>query len=123
LETFFGFAPFYRRACAVTHSKPDSERAHSARDQEERAMSIADHFEPVQEAGFTQGIDPDAARRQFNMSAGLAAVLGVVALAVSFLAPMKPVEVSRERLQMTVQAPQKVQVRHAAQDARQFPGG
>lgn len=86
-------------------------------------MSIADHFEPVQDAGFTQGIDPDSARRQFNISAGLAAVLGVAALAVSFLAPLKPVEVSRERLQMTVQAPQKVQVRHAAQDARQFPGG
>ncbi|MDB5651604.1 MAG: hypothetical protein JWL62_3124 [Hyphomicrobiales bacterium] len=86
-------------------------------------MSITDHFEPVEDAGFTQGIDPDSARRQFNMSAGLAAVLGVVAIALTFVVPVKPVDVSREHLQMTVQAPQKVQVRHAAQNAEQFPGG
>lgn len=86
-------------------------------------MSLADHFEPVQDAGFNAGVDPRAARRQFNISAGLAAVMGVVALALTFVAPMQPVEMSREKLQMTVQAPQKVLVRQAAQDVSLRPGG
>lgn len=86
-------------------------------------MSLADHFEPVQDAGFNAGVDPRAARRQLNMSAGLAAAMGAIALALTVVAPMKPVEVTREKLQMTVQAPQKVHVRQAAQDARILPGG
>jgi hypothetical protein len=86
-------------------------------------MSLVDHFEPVQDAGFNAGVDPRAARRQFNVSAGLAAVMGIVALALTVVMPIKPVDVSREQLQMTVQAPQKVQVRHAARDAKILPGG
>ncbi|MDO9440956.1 MAG: hypothetical protein Q7T73_08710 [Beijerinckiaceae bacterium] len=86
-------------------------------------MSLADHFERIPVAGFNSGVDPQAARRQFNMSAGLAGLLGLVAITLTFAAPLTPVEISREKLQMTVQAPQKVQVRHAAQDVKVLPGG
>lgn len=88
-------------------------------------MSITDHFAPVQDAGFKQAIDPDTARRQFNVSAGLAAILGLTALALTFVVPMPSLEtgLGRERLQATVQMPHKVQVRHAAQDVKALPGG
>jgi hypothetical protein len=48
-------------------------------------MSIADHFDHTPDAGFVRNYDSGSARRQFNVSLMLVAVIAVAALALGFL--------------------------------------
>ncbi len=54
-------------------------------------MSILDHFDRSAEQGFTRQIDPDTARRQFNLSLALVAFIALAtftaALTTKFEAP------------------------------------
>lgn len=49
-------------------------------------MSIADHFDNRSDAGFVRAYDAHAARRQFQISLALVAVLALAALALAVLA-------------------------------------
>jgi len=42
-------------------------------------MSVMDHFDKAPEVGFSRKWDAESARRQFNVSLGLIAALGVAA--------------------------------------------
>jgi hypothetical protein len=48
-------------------------------------MSIADHFEHAPDAGFIRDYDSNSARRQFNVSLILVAVIAIAATALGFL--------------------------------------
>ena len=67
------------------------------------------------------GMDPESARRQFNISAVLAAVLALAALAIAVLGPVATVNVNREAAQTIVQAPQFKHIQRAEGTIR--PGG
>jgi hypothetical protein len=89
-------------------------------------MAIVDHFEPVEEPGFTRAIDPEAARRQFNMSLGLVVVLAIAAAAVALSLRSEPQVLAahlRAPVKLVVQMPQHVRVLQAAEHASQLPGG
>ena len=49
------------------------------------AMSVADHFDQVPDAGFVRQYDASSARRQFNVSLMLILVITLAASAVGFL--------------------------------------
>ena len=53
-------------------------------------MLIGDHFDHRSDAGFVRAYDAHAARRQFQISIALVAVLGLAALALVFLARLDP---------------------------------
>ena len=61
-------------------------------------MSIADHFEHVPDAGFIHKYDSGSARRQFNVSLMLIAVIALAAtglsLIVGFEGPSAPAMVT-----------------------------
>lgn len=89
-------------------------------------MAIVDHFAYVEEPGFTRTIDPEAARRQFNMSLGLVVVLAVAAAAIALSFRFEPQILTahvRAPIKLVVQMPQFVQVQQAAEPADQLPGG
>ena len=89
-------------------------------------MAIIDHFERVEEPGFMRTVDPQAARRQFNMSLGLVFVLAIAAALIALSFPSGPQFVSaqvRAPVKLVVQIPQHVKVQQAAEHARQLPGG
>jgi hypothetical protein len=89
-------------------------------------MAIVDHFEPVVEPGFTRSVDPQAARRQFNMSLGLVVVVALAAAAVALSFRFEPQVLEaqvRAPVKLVVQTPQRVQAQQAAEHARQLPGG
>jgi hypothetical protein len=91
-------------------------------------MSLADHFEPVADAGFYQTVKPETARRQFNMSLALVAVLTLVALIVGATAGFGGVqEAARSGVStpatLVVQAPSMVHVHSAAAKMRLDIGG
>jgi hypothetical protein len=67
------------------------------------------------------GMDPESARRQFNVSAVLGAVLALAALLVAVLGPVATVNVHREAAQTIVQAPQFKHIQRAEGTIR--PGG
>jgi hypothetical protein len=48
-------------------------------------MSIADHFDHAPDAGFVRSYDPQAARRQFQISLVLMLVLTLAAFALGLL--------------------------------------
>ena len=48
-------------------------------------MSIADHFEHTPDTGFIRDYDSNSARRQFNVSLILVAVIAIAATALGFL--------------------------------------
>ncbi len=86
-------------------------------------MSLNDPIEADSEDAQTGVITPETARRQLNMSAGLAGVLCTVALALALFWP-PPVRPARhEASQSLVQAPQLVHIRHAEGSVRLTPGG
>lgn len=75
------------------------------------------------DAGFTRRIDPQAARRQFNMSLGLVALIAAASMA-SALTVRQPVETaSREPARLTVQAPQIVHTKQAVRSVEGQIGG
>ena len=75
------------------------------------------------DAGFTRRIDPQAARRQFNMSLGLVALIAAASMA-SALTVRQPVETaSREPARLTVQAPQIVHTKQAVRAIEGQIGG
>ena len=86
-------------------------------------MSILDHFDRSAEHGFTWQIDPDTARRQFNLSIMLVAFIALATftatLAMKFEAPTQGSGGGRA----LVQAPSLVHVQQAAHDLSQRPGG
>ena len=89
-------------------------------------MAIIDHFERVEEPGFTRTVDPQAARRQFNMSLGLVVVLAIAAAAIALSLRSEPQFLAaqvRAPVKLVVQMPQRVQVQQAAEHARPLPGG
>lgn len=49
-------------------------------------MPIADHIERRYDAGFVRAYDARAARRQFQISIGLVALLGLAAVGLAMLA-------------------------------------
>ncbi len=53
-------------------------------------MSIADHFDHTPDAGFVRSYDSRAARRQFQVSVALVAVLAVSASALGLLVRFDP---------------------------------
>ena len=74
--------------------------------------------------GFYQTIEPSTARRQFNMSLGLVAMLSMVALTLGLSAGFAPIEQSalvNSQARLVVQSPQRVHVMQA--QATQIPGG
>ena len=89
----------------------------------------ADSFEDMQE--FDQeseadrracwGMDPQTARRQFNVSAALAAILALAALAVAVIGPVATVNVRREAAQTIVEMPKFKHIQHAETPTQ--PGG
>jgi hypothetical protein len=85
-------------------------------------MSNIETFDHA-DGGFIQKIDPQAARRQFNMSLGMVVVLSAATLAAAFTLRIEPVPVTGASVQMVVQAPQLVHVQQAAQDVKRQPGG
>jgi hypothetical protein len=91
-------------------------------------MSLADHFEPIADPGFYQTVKPETARRQFNMSVGLVAILATVAVLVGSTAGFGHVQqVARESavqpVRLIVQAPQLVHIRHAEEATIRATGG
>ncbi len=87
-------------------------------------MSIIDHFDRTLEPGFLHTIDPNAARRQLNMSLGLVIifVVGAFGLAVTMgIAPLPSATPSLSTASY-VQAPQTVHIRNASV-ARDVSGG
>ena len=64
------------------------------------------------DSGFIRSIDPVAARRQFRVSIGLMAILGVATLA-SAMTLCVPPATQRVAAGPTVKAPQMIHVRHA----------
>ena len=88
-------------------------------------MAFSEKFGSVADAGFYQTIEPDAARRQFNMSLGLIAVLTLVALVVGLsagFAPLPQTAPATMQARLIVQQPQRVHVMQA-QAKEQLPGG
>jgi hypothetical protein len=73
------------------------------------------------ERGHCWGMDPDTARRQLNVSAALAAILALAALAIAVLGPVATVNVRREAAQTIVEAPKFRHIQHAEAPVR--PGG
>lgn len=67
------------------------------------------------------GMAPETARRQFNVSAVLAALLAFAALAIAVVGPVATVNVRREAAQTLVEAPKFRHIQHAEAPAR--PGG
>lgn len=67
------------------------------------------------------GMDPESARRQFNVSAVLGAFLALAALCIAALGPAATVNVRREAAQTLVQAPQFKHIQRA--DRVIQPGG
>ena len=53
-------------------------------------MLIADHPDPRSDAGFVRAYDAQAARRQFQISIVLVAVLVIAAIALGTLARIRP---------------------------------
>jgi hypothetical protein len=53
-------------------------------------MSISDHFDHSSDAGFVRAYDARAARRQFQISIGLVAVLVLAAMALGMAARLDP---------------------------------
>jgi hypothetical protein len=89
-------------------------------------MAIVDHFERVEETGYACTIDPEAARRQFNMSLGLLVVLAIAAAAITLSLRSGPQVLAaqlRAPVRLVVEMPQRVQVQQAAEQASQLPGG
>jgi hypothetical protein len=89
----------------------------------------ADSFDQTQlgsddnadERGHCWGMDPETARRQLNVSAALAAILALAALAIAVLGPVATVTVRREAAQTIVEAPKFRHIQHA--EAPVPPGG
>ena len=82
-------------------------------------------FDSVADAGFYQTIEPGAARRQFNMSLGLVAILAAVALLVGLSAgfgPLPQTAPASMQARLIVQQPQRVRVMQAQASVR-APGG
>jgi hypothetical protein len=82
----------------------------------ERAMRAPIEMEPLADEGFYQTIEPEAARRQFNMSLGLVAALSLVAVLVGLTAGFGPVDATvagNREARITVQTPQRVQIMQA----------
>jgi len=78
-------------------------------------MSIVDHFDRTPDAGFTHGLDPKAARRQFNMSLGLVTVLAVATVSAAFTLGLEPRHSAPAgATRLVVEAPQIVHVRQAS---------
>lgn len=89
-------------------------------------MAILDHFERVEEPGFTRSVDPRSARRQLNISLGLIVVLAIAATAVTLslrAEPQRFAALTRAPFKRVVQMPQPARVQQAARPARQLPGG
>jgi hypothetical protein len=78
-------------------------------------------YDQEQDSVDVWGIDPQTARRQFNVSAGLAAVLALVALVVAVLGPVATVNVQREAARTIVEAPKFKHIQHA--ETALQPGG
>jgi hypothetical protein len=74
-----------------------------------------------EERGHCWGMDPETARRQFNVSAALAAILALAALAIAVLGPVATVTVRREAAQTIVEAPKFRHIQHAEVPIQ--PGG
>jgi hypothetical protein len=71
-------------------------------------------------------VDPQAARRQFNMSLGLVVVLAIAAAAITLSFRSEPQFLAAQvtaPVKLVVQVPQHVEVQQAAERARQLPGG
>lgn len=88
-------------------------------------MSFSGKFEAIADEGFYQTIEPDAARRQFNMSLGLVTLLALVALVVGIsagFAPLSRTAPNNLQAKLVVQQPQRVHVMQA-EGPGQIPGG
>lgn len=88
-------------------------------------MYVSGKFDSVADAGFYQTIQPDEARRQFNMSLGLVVILSLVALFVGLSAGFAPLPQSApaaQQARLIVRQPQRVHVMQA-QARSQAPGG
>jgi len=86
-------------------------------------MSIQDRIETREESGFVQAISPDAARRQFKISATLVAALAVATVFVAALGQVQPRYSEPATVKLTVQAPGVMQVQQAHSKFRVQPGG
>ncbi len=75
------------------------------------------------DAGFMRSVDPQAARRQFNMSLGLIAALGLAILTSALTLRIHPAPAARHVARATIQAPQMMPVRQAVFGLLQQPGG
>jgi hypothetical protein len=80
-----------------------------------------DSRQDADDRGECWGMNPESARRQFNVSAALAAILALVALAVAILGPVATVNVRREAAQTLVEAPKFKHIQRA--EAVLPPGG
>jgi hypothetical protein len=73
--------------------------------------------------GFVTGIDPDSARRQFNMSLGLAIVVTIATLATAMTSGIQGSSRSQEVARAVVHSPSFVPVYQASHVAPQSHGG
>jgi hypothetical protein len=85
-------------------------------------MSHNRNSDRIPSAGYSWSIDPNSARRQFNMSIGLLAVMAVAICAVAFTSDLTPAPVSSRTARLTVQAPQLVHIQQAENPAS-MPSG
>ena len=81
----------------------------------------ADSFEDQNERADIWGMDPESARRQFNVSAVLAVVLALAAVVIAVVGPVATVNVRREAAQTIVEAPKFKHIQRA--EAVPLPGG
>jgi hypothetical protein len=77
--------------------------------------------EADERSGECWGMNPESARRQFNVSAVFAAILALAALLVAVLGPVATVNVRREAAQTLVEAPKFKHIQRA--EAPLPPGG
>jgi hypothetical protein len=75
-------------------------------------------LEPFSDEGFYRTVEPEVARRQFNMSLGLLTLLTMVAVALGATAGFSPIahsSFSDRQARLVVQSPQRVHVLQASE--------
>ena len=86
-------------------------------------MSMIERLDSNQDDGFTTRIDPQAARRQFNMSLGMVVALAIATVSAAYTLRIDTSAPAPATSRLVVQAPQVLHVQQARQDTRSQPGG
>ena len=77
-------------------------------------MTVSNHFDPVQDAGFTRAMDSCDARRQLHVSAAaIVAIMAIAAVVVIATPGLLHGAYNPAPIELTVHAPQLVHVQQA----------